>query len=285
MRRQLTSDEVQYLFDLVRDREVKYIDVQHELVDHVASAVEEEMALNNTWTFVQALNVVLGRFPITGFAYFIQEKEKAMKAYWRSRQWAHLKTYFTFPKIMMTLATFASLWTILFWAPMILSAVLYIGVFLMSTWAIADHDNDPSSSKRSYLIWEPLLVIVPGVILLLTEVSMIFRLTGALMLLQGLIFFLVRFRSVHDFDSKRSLLVLSSFYRSFWIAGPVSLIVPLLGTDGKWFDMMQGSMVCSGLSAIVCTMVVVYIHAMVTHFKPMLRQELQQKYPHLRIAS
>lgn len=107
MKEELTVEEVDYLFHYVQDHNVGYEDVQHELVDHLASAIEEQRVTYPHLTFRQLLDSVIATFPVTGFIYFVQQKEKAMRSYWRTRQWSYMKTYFTLPKVIQTLAFFS----------------------------------------------------------------------------------------------------------------------------------------------------------------------------------
>ncbi|MFZ1455121.1 MAG: hypothetical protein WAT46_03705 [Saprospiraceae bacterium] len=43
MEKQLTMEQIETLFSFVKSKYVRYIDVQYELVDHLASAIEDEM--------------------------------------------------------------------------------------------------------------------------------------------------------------------------------------------------------------------------------------------------
>ena len=102
MQRELTADQINELFDFVKSKYVRYIDVQYELVDHLATAIEEEMKINAALNFQTALDKVYSRFPITGFDKFVTAKEKAIKKYWLRKVWHIMTQYFTFPKIVLT---------------------------------------------------------------------------------------------------------------------------------------------------------------------------------------
>jgi hypothetical protein len=106
MEKQLTSVQVESLFVFVRSKYVRYRDVQYEIVDHLASAIEHEQSQNPDLSFDAALRRVYGRFPITGFSQMVEEKENALTAYWRSRIWKSMLSYFTWPRLMMTLTLF-----------------------------------------------------------------------------------------------------------------------------------------------------------------------------------
>lgn len=78
------------------------VDVQYELVDHLASAIEVEMNQDDKLTFEQALRKVYGRFPITGFSQFVSEKSAALNKYWQRRIWYVYLQYLTPPKLLAT---------------------------------------------------------------------------------------------------------------------------------------------------------------------------------------
>lgn len=108
---ELSKDEIDRLFRFVASKYVRYIDVQHELVDHLASAIEDEMDKDNSLTFDQALKLVYGRFPVTGFSNFVSTKEREMRRYWNLRTLSYLKQFLTFPKCVLTVMIFSIITT------------------------------------------------------------------------------------------------------------------------------------------------------------------------------
>lgn len=82
---ELSREQIQYLYDFVTSKYVRYEDVKHEIVDHLACAIEDRMSENPELTFERALQLVYRKFPITGFAQWILEKEKALQIYWRKK--------------------------------------------------------------------------------------------------------------------------------------------------------------------------------------------------------
>jgi len=128
---QLSVQEIDQLFDFVISKNVPYQDVQHEIVDHLASAIEELQANKPTMSFDQALTEIYGQFPITGFAVLQLEKEKAVTSYWRKRLWSYLISYITLPKIILTILLTILIYNILIRLEplsIIIISVLMIGV-------------------------------------------------------------------------------------------------------------------------------------------------------------
>jgi hypothetical protein len=80
----LTKEQIDYLFDFCKAQGVKYYDVQVELVDHLANAIEKELAQHSDWSFQKALDVVFASFGYVNFKPLVREKQKAIQAYcWR----------------------------------------------------------------------------------------------------------------------------------------------------------------------------------------------------------
>ena len=106
---QLSDVQIQRLFDYVDRKNMKYKDLQYELVDHLATSIEEEMVANHELTFEKALNIVTGRFPITGFYEFVEGKETALKRFWKKKFSSFVLSFFKVPKIILTLLVIFSL--------------------------------------------------------------------------------------------------------------------------------------------------------------------------------
>lgn len=103
----ITSDQIAHLFKFVKSKYVRYIDLQYELVDHLASAIEDEMAQDSKLTFEQALALVYNRFPVTGFTHYIKSTSTNLSKYWRRKLWLIAKSYFRIPQVILTIAVFA----------------------------------------------------------------------------------------------------------------------------------------------------------------------------------
>ena len=97
MNQQLSKEQIDELFKFVKSKYVRYIDLQYELVDHLASAIEVEMEQDKNLTFSAALSKVYARFPVTGFTHFVAQKGAALVSYWRRRWFQIFKSYFSIP--------------------------------------------------------------------------------------------------------------------------------------------------------------------------------------------
>lgn len=103
--------EVQYesLFAFCRKHYVQYYDVQVELVDHLAEAIEEKLKLNPKLNFEQALESVYAGFGIKGFADIVATRMEMISKKSRKQKWKLFFAYFTIPKIAMTICLYATI--------------------------------------------------------------------------------------------------------------------------------------------------------------------------------
>lgn len=77
--RQLTQEQIDYLFDFTYRKRVRYYDVQVEIVDHLASAIEQKWREKPDLSFEQALDQVYDSFGIFGFAKVVEARETAVQ--------------------------------------------------------------------------------------------------------------------------------------------------------------------------------------------------------------
>ncbi len=75
----LNDKQISYLFTFCQRHFVQYYDVQVELVDHLANAVEEEIENDPKLSFEKTVNKVHRSFGVMGFAPLVAEKQKLAK--------------------------------------------------------------------------------------------------------------------------------------------------------------------------------------------------------------
>lgn len=102
----LTKEQIDRLFDFCQKHHVRHYDVQLELVDHLANAIEEKMSADKNLSFEKALTNVHAGFGVLGFAGVVNARARVM-----GRQYVKLEkkvflSYFTLPKIAMTACLF-----------------------------------------------------------------------------------------------------------------------------------------------------------------------------------
>ena len=105
----ITEAQYESLFAFCRKHYVQYYDVQVELVDHLSEAIEEKMKANPKLSFEQALDSVYAGFGIKGFADIVATREKMVSKQCRKQRWKLFFSYFTLPKVAMTICLYAIL--------------------------------------------------------------------------------------------------------------------------------------------------------------------------------
>ncbi len=110
--RKLTPEQIEELHEFCIYRSIWHYDVQVELVDHLASAIEEIWETNQQLSFQDALYEVDQKFGShPGFVIIRQEKEKALRKKYRRLLWQFVADYYKFPKIMVTFSLFLGIFT------------------------------------------------------------------------------------------------------------------------------------------------------------------------------
>lgn len=105
----ITDAQYESLFAFCRRHYVHYYDVQVELVDHLSAAIEERMQQNPKLSFDQALDSVYAGFGIKGFADIVATRMQMVYEKCKKQKWKLFFSYFTVPKIAMTVCIYAGL--------------------------------------------------------------------------------------------------------------------------------------------------------------------------------
>ena len=102
----LTKIQIDYLFDFCQAKGVSYYDVLVELVDHLATAIEKELAEHPDWSFQKALDLVFLSFGYSDFTLLVREKRKAARIYRRRQWWSAFREQLTWPGVWVALGAF-----------------------------------------------------------------------------------------------------------------------------------------------------------------------------------
>jgi len=111
--RKLTPEEIDDLYKFCEDQGVRYYDLQIELVDHLAAAIEHERKVKPKLTFYDALFSIFDKFGATGFQRIKSTKEKEMRKKYNRIQWKYISEFFKLPKIILTILISLILFSIL----------------------------------------------------------------------------------------------------------------------------------------------------------------------------
>lgn len=109
----LTTEQIDQLYNFTRQHFVEWYDLQTELVDHLANAIETQWQENPKFTFDEALNKEFQKFGVFGFMDVIEEKRKTLGKKYNLIIWHHFKAFFGIPKIILTASTIGIVYMIL----------------------------------------------------------------------------------------------------------------------------------------------------------------------------
>lgn len=105
----LTPAQIDQLYTFTRQHHVEYYDLQTELVDHLANAIELEWETNPSQPFETLLNKEFKKFGVFGFIDVLRKKQKAMSKRHNNWVWNHFKSFFEMPKIIATVLVIGTL--------------------------------------------------------------------------------------------------------------------------------------------------------------------------------
>jgi len=109
---ELSNYQVNYLRHFLVQKYVRYEDVQLELIDHLATAIEEKIKEEPEITFESALGQVYRGFGVGGFARIVKEKEKSMRKFWRKHVWKCFLEFLKPPLVFVGIALYLLFWGI-----------------------------------------------------------------------------------------------------------------------------------------------------------------------------
>ncbi|RTY92659.1 hypothetical protein EKL98_01420 [Flavobacterium bomense] len=98
----LTHQQIDQLYLFTRQHYVEYYDLQTELVDHLANAIETEWEQNPRPTFDEVLHKEFRKFGVFGFMDVVESRQVVLGKKYNRIVWSHFKGFFTIPKIILT---------------------------------------------------------------------------------------------------------------------------------------------------------------------------------------
>jgi hypothetical protein len=100
---EITKEHIAYLHAFCKKKDINYVDLRIELVDHLCELIQAEWAKTPNLSFRDAFHKVYKGFGIFGFMDIATQHEKTMqKRYWREI-WLFFKKWITPPLIVVTI--------------------------------------------------------------------------------------------------------------------------------------------------------------------------------------
>ena len=103
MKMKLTTEQINQLYLFTRQHYVEYYDLQTELVDHLANAIETECQQNSKLTFDEVLNKEFRKFGVFGFMDVVESRQAVLRKKYNRLVFQHFKSFFKLPKILLTI--------------------------------------------------------------------------------------------------------------------------------------------------------------------------------------
>jgi hypothetical protein len=118
----LSAEQIDRLYQFTRQHYVEWFDLQTELVDHLANAIEKQCHENPKLSFDEALQMEFKKFGVFGFLEVVEKRQVALNKKYNKLVLNELKTFFSIPKII---GTFSAIGVVFY-----LSNYIQQGVFI-----------------------------------------------------------------------------------------------------------------------------------------------------------
>lgn len=103
MEKKLSTEQVEYVFNYVASKDIKWYELQVELTDHIVSRMEEFWAKDPELTFHQVKYYAEQEFGRNGFKAIEKERTLILQKTHKREQWKMIGEYFKFPKIIVSI--------------------------------------------------------------------------------------------------------------------------------------------------------------------------------------
>ncbi|MCP1386170.1 hypothetical protein [Runella salmonicolor] len=110
MTKELTPAQIDELYAFVKRKGVDYYDLQLELVDHLASEIEQKREQHPGLTFERALESVYAGFGIFGFTEVVEKAHVAVARRSNKLWWSFFKQFWKLPRLFFTIALIGFIW-------------------------------------------------------------------------------------------------------------------------------------------------------------------------------
>lgn len=153
--KKITPEHIDALFAFTKKHLVEHYEVQVELVDHLANAIEAQWKENPKISFEEALDKEYKSFGVFGFSGLVEQKQAALQNHY----WTIIKkefiSFFTIPKIILSVVLFYIVFQLysnpsttneMMW--FVLKAILFIGT--LAIWIYQSYQL--KKEKRKYLL-------------------------------------------------------------------------------------------------------------------------------------
>ena len=104
--RKITEQEINQIFNFTKKHYVEHYDVQVELVDHLANAIEDQWKENPNILFEDALQTEFKKFGVFGFTGLVEQKQTDLHKYYNKMLLHEVLKFISIPKAIITVAMY-----------------------------------------------------------------------------------------------------------------------------------------------------------------------------------
>ncbi|MCP9766713.1 hypothetical protein EGI22_02250 [Lacihabitans sp. LS3-19] len=126
----VNQKQIEEIEAFVKSKYVEYYDIQVELVDHLASAIETELEQFPNQDFEKVLLSKYKAFGIFGFSDFVEERAMAVYSDSRKKYWKQFFAFFKIPKFVYTALIYVLFYLLFTFYPSIHPVVILGSVFI-----------------------------------------------------------------------------------------------------------------------------------------------------------
>ncbi len=128
----LTTEQINEIGDFCEKWGVNCYDVKVELVDHLSSTTENLMAEDPALLFDEAFIQARQSFGDMSFEQIVKQKEKAIARNGRKQQLKYLSSFFTLPKILLTIGYVLVCYAMIRFIPKDISKIVAMSILTLS---------------------------------------------------------------------------------------------------------------------------------------------------------
>ncbi|MFD2602375.1 hypothetical protein [Flavobacterium suzhouense] len=111
--KKITQEQNDQLFAFTIKHFVEYYDLQNELTDHLANAIEERWKTEPNLSFDDALKQEFKKFGIFGFMGVVESRQAALNKKYKKLMWGYMKEFIKIPQILITIALFYAVYKLI----------------------------------------------------------------------------------------------------------------------------------------------------------------------------
>ena len=152
----LNEQQINQLYLFTRQHFVEYYDLQTELVDHLANAIETQLQEFPNRTFDEALQIEFKKFGVFGFMEVVEKRQAALSKKYAKIIWSHFKNFFHLPQIIGTLSAVGILFYILkisFYSEIIVISLLILVLVFFFVELVRNAKKMKKSNEKTGKKW------------------------------------------------------------------------------------------------------------------------------------